>query len=53
MINFLKKKQVLIPYFDLSSREKKKIIKKAALEASKMKRDLIKRYNDSYPPIPK
>lgn len=32
-------------YFDLSAKEKKEIIKKAAEDASKMQRDLIKKYD--------
>lgn len=31
-------------YFDLSAKEKKKIIKKAAEDANKMQRDLIRKY---------
>lgn len=32
-------------YFDLSAGEKKKIIKKAAEDANKMQRDLLKKYD--------
>ena len=32
-------------YFDLSAKEKKKIIKKAAEDANKMQRDLLKKYD--------
>ena len=32
-------------YFDLSSKEKKEIIKKAAEDANKMQSDLIKKYD--------
>jgi len=40
-----KKKKEPIPYFDLSSREKKKLIEYAAKKASEMKRELIARHN--------
>lgn len=32
-------------YFDLSAEEKKKIIKKAAEDANKMQKDLLKKYD--------
>lgn len=32
-------------YFDLTAKERKKIIKKAAEDSNKMQRDLIKAYN--------
>lgn len=32
-------------YFDLSSKEKKEIIKKAAQDANKMQDDLLKKYD--------
>ena len=47
ILNLLKKttKSKGKSYFDLSARERKKIIKKAAEESNKMQRDVIKRYN--------
>lgn len=46
--NFLSKKTVVAPsYFDLSAREKKEIIKKAAKESNKLQEELIEKYNKS------
>ena len=46
-INIFKNKKLVVApsFFDYSSSEKKQIVKKAAEEANKLQRDLMKKYD--------